>query len=172
MTTTSSHRLSEQFLEAAQVLLRALQLRDRACCADHGLSPTQWHTVRMLLDEGAQPMHALAERLRVTRSTATRVVDLLEKKGLVRRRSAPRDRRSLQVGLTRHGEEVCRELLSSLEHASAQMLLRLRPSEREACVRSLEQLARAAGRWSDSYLPVDALRSLRPEDGEVNWFNE
>jgi DNA-binding MarR family transcriptional regulator len=63
----------------------------------------------------------LAERLQVRHHSAVGLVDRLVADKLVRRESAPNDRRQVFVRLTRHGEAVL-EKLSELHHIQLQTL--------------------------------------------------
>jgi DNA-binding MarR family transcriptional regulator len=163
---------AEQMVQASRRLVRALQLRDRACCADHGLSSAQWHALRALFEEGSTTMHGLADRVHVTRSTLTRSVDLLEKKGLVKRRASQSDRRQVQVGLTRKGEELSIDVHAGILQASREILQQLRPPQRDSALAGFVALAAAAGRWADRTLPSDALRSLALEAENIDWLDE
>jgi DNA-binding MarR family transcriptional regulator len=171
MRLHSAASASRQFLEDAGSLLRALQLRDRASCSDHGLTAAQWHVLRSLFDEGPITMRELAERIRVTRSTLTRIVDLVEKKGFIKRRGARQDRRQVQVLLTRKGEDATLAVRGALLQSSREILQLLRPHEQVSALSGLALLAKAAGRWADRTLPSDALRSLEPEDEPSSWMN-
>jgi DNA-binding MarR family transcriptional regulator len=83
-----------------------------AVACEHDLTPVQ---VRALLDMTAPaPMRALAERLSCDKSHVTGVVDGLEKRGLVARRSDPRDRRVKQLVLTARGQAFREELRTRL----------------------------------------------------------
>lgn len=63
----------------------------------------------------------LAERLQVRHHSAVGLVDRLVADELVRRESAPKDRRQVYVRLTRHGEAVL-EKLSELHHTQLRTL--------------------------------------------------
>ena len=76
------------------------------------LSPVQYNVLRILRGAGAQGLSAgdIAERL-ITRSPdVTRLVDRLEKRGLVRRAPDPQDRRAVRVRITEEGNARLGEL--------------------------------------------------------------
>lgn len=76
------------------------------------LSPVQYNVLRILRGAGAQGLSAgdIAERL-ITRSPdVTRLVDRLEKRGLVRRAPDPEDRRAVRVRITEEGNARLAEL--------------------------------------------------------------
>ena len=63
----------------------------------------------------------LAERLQIRHHSAVGLVDRLVADRLVRRESAPNDRRQVYVWLTQHGETVL-ETLSELHHTQLKVL--------------------------------------------------
>jgi len=73
---------------------------------DLELTPTQHFILRQLWESDGKQFKELAEYCDCTRSTITGVVDTMEKKELVSRKSHPEDRRSLLVKLTRKGKEL------------------------------------------------------------------
>lgn len=74
--------------------------------AQAGLPPLGWYDVLWALAETPTRqlrMHELAERLLLSRSNVTRMVDRLEKAGLLRRKSCPEDGRGALAVLTEEG---------------------------------------------------------------------
>jgi DNA-binding MarR family transcriptional regulator len=94
-------------LETHAQVIRVLEdeLRDET-----GL-PLTWFDALVQLQEagGVLRMHALADRLLLSRSATTRFADRLEEAGLVERRSCPADRRGLELALTEKGRSMLRE---------------------------------------------------------------
>ena len=63
-----------------------------------------------LRDHGPMSPSELGDRLIVTRATVTGLIDLLERRGFVRRSANPADRRSLLVEITPLGLEVIQQV--------------------------------------------------------------
>ena len=76
---------SEDLYEALNQLVRVHQFRDRdrICCYD--VSVTQCYAVETLVKRGALRLQVLAEEMFLDKSTASRVIDTLERKGYVSR---------------------------------------------------------------------------------------
>jgi MarR family transcriptional regulator for hemolysin len=70
-----------------------------------------------LYEEDGLQMSELARRARLSKQTMTTMIRLMEKRGLVRRRHDPADRRATLVYLT----PAARRLEASAEHAVAQL---------------------------------------------------
>lgn len=85
----------------------------------------------------------LAEHLVVTRPTMTRVVDGLERRGLVSRGAVDGDRRSVKLELTDNGRAILREFRRKAARRVEHLLLQLSPGEQDHLVASLQALERA-----------------------------
>ncbi|MFL5920924.1 MAG: MarR family winged helix-turn-helix transcriptional regulator [Gaiellaceae bacterium] len=116
-----------------------------AALSELGLGFAQAHALRMLDPEEPRPMSALAERLFCDASNVTGIVDRLEARGLVERRSAEGDRRVKALTLTAAGVEL-REHVLALMSEPPEAIAALPPADQ----RALRDLLRRA---------VDGLRA-------------
>lgn len=83
-----------------------MDIADRAVLEPFGLSRMQFNMLRMLIEEDEHQLVRLAERLLVTRSTITRLIDQLAARGLVRREDDPADRRARLAFITEAGRAL------------------------------------------------------------------
>jgi DNA-binding MarR family transcriptional regulator len=93
------------FLNAHSTMLRRIS-RD---LNEAGLPPLTWYDVLAALrdaPEGRLRQVDLAERVLLSHSGLSRLLDRIESKGLVRRVQCPGDRRSLNLELTADGQEM------------------------------------------------------------------
>ena len=104
--------ISEDQLAAWRAFLRAHSTMLRRIAADlddADLPPLTWYDVLAALrdapDRSLRQVE-LAERVLLSNSGLSRLVDRIEKDGLVRRTSCPSDRRSFFVALTPAGSEM------------------------------------------------------------------
>jgi len=102
MSVTPAHEAQRLFFEIGMVQ----RAKAGAALAGLGLGFAQAHALRMLDPGEAMPMSALAERLFCDASNVTGLVDRLEARGLVERRTAEGDRRVKALTLTREGVEL------------------------------------------------------------------
>lgn len=93
----------------------------------------------------------IARRLRIEGPTLTRMLDTLEKDGLVERLPDPGDRRSKQLQVTAEGEAALAEILAVAETYRARLLDGIGEEEREAMTRLLTTLLNRL----DAGLPAD-----------------
>jgi DNA-binding MarR family transcriptional regulator len=133
--------------KAMAELVKKYQFRDREETVGYGLSVSQAYALRALRENGGLSMGALAEQMRLSISTMTRVVDQLERKTLVRRVRSPLDRRVCEVATTRRGQTLWDRIEAELVESDLQVLRGLAPSERETAIRAIRLLSRAVDEW-------------------------
>jgi DNA-binding MarR family transcriptional regulator len=153
MATTSPARAASpadlrrdaQALQAAVAdLVRVYQFRDRdrICC--HDISVTQCHTLEMLVEHGPMRLNDLTERLFLDKSTTSRVVRTLVKKGYVKQHADPSDRRATALSATRAGRNLCARITDDLVDQQKDLLADLDSDVRAGVVDVIRRLARAA----------------------------
>ena len=97
------------FLTAHTKLLDRLQ--DKLAAA--ALPPLEWYDVLLTLKEGPScglRLRDLADRVLLSRSNLTRLIDRLEAAGLLRREQCPSDRRGLYAVLNQAGLEMQQQM--------------------------------------------------------------
>jgi MarR family transcriptional regulator, 2-MHQ and catechol-resistance regulon repressor len=125
-------------------LVRVYQFRDRdrICC--HDISVTQCYALETLVERGPMRLGALAERLLLDKSTTSRVVSTLVRKGYVEQRPDARDARATALSATAQGRRLCGRITDDLVEQQRQLLQDLDPDIRTGVVKVLRRLARAA----------------------------
>ena len=102
-----SHLVPYLVSRTAGALNRAWHERLRV----HGVTIARWQVLTILAEYDGARLGQLAEMSGSEQSTTTRVIDQMERDGLVERRSAPDDKRVVEVWLTRAGRAMFRRLL-------------------------------------------------------------
>jgi len=110
-----------------------------AALAEYELSPMQAHVLRLLEPGAPVAMRQLAGALSCDASNVTGIVDRLELRRLVERRSAAHDRRVKFLALTREGAALRRRILEQLQEAPP-AIATLPPDEQ----RALREILRSA----------------------------
>ena len=125
-------------------LVRVYQFRDRdrICC--HDVSVTQCHALETLVQHGPMRLSALVERLFLDKSTTSRVVGTLVRKGYVEQRTDANDGRATTLSATRQGQRLCTRITDDLVAQQKQLLEDLDPDVRAGVVKVLRRLAHAA----------------------------
>ncbi len=132
-----------QLNEALADLIRAYQVRDRDCICCHDISVTQCNALESL-EDGPLTLGELATKLLLDKSTTSRVVDALQRKGYVERHPHPDDRRALHIQMTRTGRALYQLIERALQEQGMQLLAEFTPEVREAAIKIIGQIAGVA----------------------------
>src|ERR671922_2698266 len=112
-----SQELDRQAKELHETLTEFVRLyqfrdRDRICC--HDVSVTQCYALETLVQHGPMRVNALAERLFLDKSTTSRVVNTLVRKGYVEQRADISDGRATTLHATRQGQRLYARIAEDL----------------------------------------------------------
>ena len=108
------------------------------------IATSEAHVLNELFDAGPLSQQELTRRLRLQKSSMSRLVDSLQDRGWVRRVEHPRDGRSVLVELTAAGRRVAGRLAQARADLFRRLLERLEKEEQDDVVRSLIRLAEVA----------------------------
>ncbi len=133
----------DHFLAAFEALAQAVR-RARGAPAragDRSLTLSQYSLLEGLADREAARVQELALEAGITASTATRILDVLERREIVERTRSDRDRRAVLVTLTESGRELLRGQADWLRGCQREFFATLPRSERELAPDLLMRLA-------------------------------
>ena len=132
--------------EALQDLIRIYQFRDRdrICC--HDLSVTQCYALEALTRRSGITVNDLSAELYLDKSTASRVVAALERKGYLKRTSHPDDRRAVQLKATRAGRNLFVRIRRDIIEHEKPLIADFDPETRRAMTQLIQRLAAAAAK--------------------------
>jgi MarR family transcriptional regulator, 2-MHQ and catechol-resistance regulon repressor len=141
---TALDRDAADLQTAVADLVRVYQFRDRdrICC--HDISVTQCYALETLVEHGPLRLSALADRLFLDKSTTSRVVGTLVKKGYAEQAADAQDGRAIALSVTRKGRNLCARITDDLVDQQKQLLQDLDPEVRTGVVQVLRRLAQAA----------------------------
>lgn len=132
-----------EFLAAFDTFVQAVR-RARGATAHAGgdsLSLSQYSLLLGLADRASARVQDLAADAGIAPSTATRILDTLERRGIVRRARAAEDRRAVTVALTDHGLAMFRRRRSAIRQRERALYATLPEDERELAPDLLLRLA-------------------------------
>jgi DNA-binding MarR family transcriptional regulator len=108
------------------------------------LSPASGLVLSVLADaESPLPPNKIADRLIISRATATGLIDSLERRGYVQRRPHHSDRRMLLVEVTNTGRQVATAFRPIVHHQQKLWLESLSEEEQQRLIDSLQQVQAA-----------------------------
>jgi len=148
--TLSLEEGAEQLHRLTMELIRRYQFRDwnQICC--YGISISQSHILNALAEEGDLTMQQLARRMFKSVSTMTRVAAQLVRRGYVKRRRDPEDRRIVQVSITPQGKAIVAAITRDLVETQKAILAGIPAEEWPGAFKVLEALAGGARRWQET----------------------
>ena len=133
---------------AREAYLNLLRVHDKlsgeftALFREHGLTQAQFNVLRILLggDTGGLACQEIGERLIHRLPDVTRLIDRMEKAGLVERHRSQRDRRVVLVRVTDEGRQVCQALRGPVDALHVRQFEHLPASELAAWNQGLLQV--------------------------------
>ncbi|MCH7543262.1 MAG: MarR family transcriptional regulator [Proteobacteria bacterium] len=113
---------------------------------EHGVTPGQFGVLILIEANPRLSQSALAEALGIERSTMVTVIDRLESRGWVARKSSKTDRRSYALALTKAGAGLLARVTPLVRRHERQFNAGLGKEEKAVLIELLERVAAAAGR--------------------------
>ena len=137
-----------EFLRLIWALDHALQKASRRMKSALGVTGPQRLVIRIVCRFPGIAAGGVAELLHVHPSTLTGILKRLERKGLVSRRSDPRDRRRAFLGVTEKGKRIDAAEAGTVEAAAREVIARTPRRRMEGARRILIDLAGSLGEAS------------------------
>jgi MarR family transcriptional regulator, organic hydroperoxide resistance regulator len=108
----------------------------------HGITPQQYNVLRILRGAGPEglPTLTIGERMVEQTPGVTRLIDRLERKGLVERTPCPKDRRRVFCQITPKGLGLLAELDEPVNRWDAQTVSILPASEVDSLIKLLDRV--------------------------------
>lgn len=130
-------------------LARLYQLQSREENGLHGLSISQEHAVRILAEVGSMRMSMLAEKLSLSLSALTKLIDGLENRALVRRFSGRDDGRVVNLRLTPKGQTLCQKVHDDFNAHLSDSLRSCSLADVETVIKGLKLLNSSISAWQE-----------------------
>ncbi len=105
-----------------------------------GVTPVQYAALQVVSNQPGIDQRTLARNIALDTSTTGGVVDRLEARGWLERRTSPEDRRARQLFLTRAGDLALAETIPAMLRAQEQILAPLTERQRVEFMRLLQVL--------------------------------
>jgi MarR family transcriptional regulator, lower aerobic nicotinate degradation pathway regulator len=121
-----------------------------------GLTPVQYGVLQTVANHPGIDQRTLARTVALDASTTGGVVDRMESRGWVERRTAPEDRRARQLTLTTAGQAVLAAAVPAMLQAQDHILAPLTERQRAEFMKLLRLLVHTNNEHSRA--PSDALR--------------
>jgi DNA-binding MarR family transcriptional regulator len=130
----------ETLSDAFWSIARQLRETSHQALAPWGITPSHLRALRVLKRHGTMRLSELSDHLHIAARSTTEVIDVLESRGLVQRRSDPGDRRATLVEVTEHGASVLDAIRAARGTEAERLFGRLSPTDRAHLARILRKL--------------------------------
>ena len=144
MKANDSIQVNRQALRLYVALTRtykALLDKDQRNIRSYGLNTSEFGVLELLYNKGSHPIQQIGDKILITSGTMTYVIDKLEKKGLIVRRTCDNDRRIIYAELTETGKNKMMEILPNHYQALAESVDSLTSAEKEIMIEMLKKIS-------------------------------
>jgi DNA-binding MarR family transcriptional regulator len=117
-----------------------IKKRGREILVDFGITTPQFTALLSLREQPNMTMGELCEKLFLACSTATDLIDRMEKNGFLERKRDADDRRVIRLSISEKGLKVISEVVAARRRYVASMLEKLNSAEIEQLGMSLDKL--------------------------------
>lgn len=131
-----------------QVMVRVKQ-RSGKYFVNMNLTGPQGMLVGILTHKGKMKISDLSEKLGLSNSTVSGIVDRLEKQGLVERIRSTEDRRVVYVDVTKEFRECANEKFKGIENKFESIMNEATPEELDTILNGLETLKKVLDRQEE-----------------------
>lgn len=140
-------RQAEQIADLTFELLEQCQYKRERIAGQLRLTVAEFKLFRAFRTDSMLSVNELADRLDLSPSRLTRIIDGLEAKRFVRRTIGARDRRVMEISLTEPGKKVQRQLQDTYVRTHEDILKLLPAGTADGVLLAMEKLRDAMNKW-------------------------
>jgi MarR family transcriptional regulator, organic hydroperoxide resistance regulator len=108
---------------------------------DIPITPDQFRVLMYLWQQDGKSQQELAVLSCRDRANVTRIIDILEREGVVERQDDENDRRIFKIHLTEFGKTLESQTLECVQKSTEDALQGINPSDLEICIKVLKKIA-------------------------------
>jgi len=131
-------------VETIEALLRhvtvIIRKRGREILSEYGITPPQLNALVFLIEDGELTMGELCDRMYLACSTATDLIDRMERSGLIARERDQADRRVIRLKVLEAGRRVIDEVLGARKRYLGGVLNQIPEEEHDMLIKALGDL--------------------------------
>lgn len=143
MLSTKAASVDRHVVEIEELLRTVgtiLKKRGRDILSNFDITPPQMDALLVLQEAGQLTMGELCQKMFLACSTATDLIDRMERNQLIERVRDTTDRRVIRLRILPKGHSIIEEVLEARRTYLVNILSELDGNEKEQMIRSLEQL--------------------------------
>ena len=143
----STNQTAERLADLTFSLLQRCQEKEARLAEEHGLFHAEFRCLRLMGSEGSLNNKDIAERMNLSPSRITRIMDGLVKKGYMQREINKGDRRNMKISLSRRGKILTNKLNKAFVDLHSEILQDIDVSQHEPLITAMEHLNLAIEKW-------------------------
>ena len=147
MKTQSVNKNAEMLGNLTFNLLVRCQQKEAHLAEQHGLLEAEFKCVRLLGSGESFIVKGIAERMNLTPSRLTRIIDGLVKKGYVQRAIDKEDRRNMKITLLGKGENLANKINKTFIDIHKEILKEIDNSQHESLLITMGNFQSAIEKW-------------------------
>jgi MarR family transcriptional regulator, 2-MHQ and catechol-resistance regulon repressor len=151
-TKTSVERDAAELYQAATAFIRLYQFRSRDQAVAFGLTVVQAYTLDILVSSEGESLTSVADTLRLDKSTTSRVIAGMTRRGLVKWSRAGHDRRTKNIVASSEGTRRYLQFRRAIIRDNERMLVSYKASHRRSVIAALWDLTAIASSRLESEL--------------------
>jgi DNA-binding MarR family transcriptional regulator len=134
----------ERRVETIEALLRhvtvIIRKRGREILSSYGITPPQLNALVILIQDGEITMGELCDKMYLACSTATDLIDRMERNGLIARERDQQDRRVIRLKVLEPGRQVIDEVMKARKRYLGGVLGLIPEEEHDMLIKALSDL--------------------------------
>jgi DNA-binding MarR family transcriptional regulator len=143
----STNQTAERLANLTFNLLARCQAKEEWLAEQRGLFQAEFKCLRVFGSDKSLTCKEIANRMNLSQSRITRVIDGLEKKGYMNREIDQTDRRNIKVTLSRKGKILTTKLDREFTDIHFEILQDIDVSKHESLITTMEHLLTATEKW-------------------------
>lgn len=143
----SNNSTAERLANLTFNLLANCQEKEIRLAELHHLTQAEFRCLRLFGTDENLNNKQIAERMKLSPSRLTRIIDGLVKKGYINREIDPNDRRNMRVTLSRKGKQLVRQLNKAYIDIHNEILEDIDVSQHEPLITAMDHLLTALENW-------------------------
>ncbi len=128
-------------------LLANCQEKEARLAENHGLTQSEFRCLRLFNMDDVLNNKQVAERMNLSPSRLTRIIDGLVAKGYIIRQIEPSDRRNMKVTLSKRGKVIVQKLNDAYVKIHKEILEDIDKNQHKPLINAMENLLVALQKW-------------------------
>ena len=147
MPVTKNKYYPTQLSDITSRLFTNCQEKEARHVAKYGVSIVEFRSMRILYQYKKLTVNQLAQKMSLTSSRITRIIDGLVNKQIVIRTTGEKDRRVFYLSLTPKGEKLANDLIQDHNRIHEEILNNIPVESHQSMIEILKQLNKAVEVW-------------------------